>query len=464
MNGPRIGSLFSGYGGLEMGVQMVLGGSTAWHVEFDPAPSRILAHHWPDVPNYVDVTAVDWSTVEPVDVLTGGFPCQDVSLAGRRAGMREGTRSGLWSHFARAIDTLRPGLVVIENVRGLLSAEAGDPHVVTGEMEDGQGPLGDRLDGPVLRALGAVLGDLADLGYDAEWCGLRAADAGAPHGRYRVFIVAHPAGQPWGVGHRDDVFARRGTLGRAPHTGHGGSADAAQFGWQRDRSARAGRAGSEDDDRADENAYIAVGGERRSAAPGQEESGRARTDAGGRGRTPAPNSDGRERDGRERLTERSEERGATPAGAGGRGHVGGSAAEAVADAHRFGRERRGVPADLGRPPRAGKGTRGERQRDGRAADDSGGAPVEWGAFGPAINRWAPVVGRVAPAPTQPDGKGGAHRLASRFVEWMMGLPEGHVTSVGLTRNEELKALGNGVVPQQAALGVRILLERRAVAA
>lgn len=120
----RIGSLFSGYGGLDLGVQHVLGGSIAWHVEFDDAPSAILKHHWPDVPNYGDVTAVDWSAVEPVDVLTGGFPCQDVSLAGLRRGLRDGTRSGLWSEFARAIDVLHPGVVVIENVRGLLSATA----------------------------------------------------------------------------------------------------------------------------------------------------------------------------------------------------------------------------------------------------------------------------------------------------------------------------------------------------
>ena len=186
----KIGSLFSGYGGLDLGVMSVLGGEVAWHVEFDDAPSRILAYHWPDVPNYGDVTKVDWSTVPPVDVLTGGFPCQDVSLAGARAGLKDGTRSGLWSEFARAIDTLRPSLVVIENVRGLLSAAADS------DMEPCPWCVGDNEGEPCLRALGAVLGDLADLGYDARWVGVRAADAGAPHGRFRVFIVANPAGQP----------------------------------------------------------------------------------------------------------------------------------------------------------------------------------------------------------------------------------------------------------------------------
>jgi len=135
---PRIISLFSGYGGLEMGVQSVIGGDVVAHVEFDPAPSRILAHHWPAVPNLGDVTAVDWSALPHGGdvVMTGGFPCQDVSLAGLRRGLKDGTRSGLWSEFARGIDEVRPGLVVIENVRGLLSAAA-DREV---EKSDGWDP------------------------------------------------------------------------------------------------------------------------------------------------------------------------------------------------------------------------------------------------------------------------------------------------------------------------------------
>ena len=84
--------------------------------------------------------------------------------------------------------------------------------------------------------------------------------------------------------------------------------------------------------------------------------------------------------------------------------------------------------------------------------------VNWGRFEPAIRRWEETLGRPAPAPTKPDGKDGAHRLSSAFTEWMMGLPEGWITDVGLTRNEELKACGNGVVPQQAELALRHLLE------
>jgi DNA (cytosine-5)-methyltransferase 1 len=181
----KIGSLFSGYGGLDIAVAEMFDAEVAWHCEWEDAPSKILEANFPGVPNYRDVSKVDWASVEPVDILTGGFPCQDVSLAGRRAGMGEGTRSGLWSEFAKAIDVLRPKWVVIENVRGLLSAKANS------DVEQCAWCMGETGDGePALRALGAVLGELADLGYDAEWRGVRASDAGAPHQRFRVFILA----------------------------------------------------------------------------------------------------------------------------------------------------------------------------------------------------------------------------------------------------------------------------------
>ena len=191
----KIGALFAGYGGLDMAVSQVTGAELAWVCEWDDAPAKILETHYPNVPNYRDVSKVDWSAIEQVDILTGGFPCQDVSLAGARRGLKEGTRSGLWSEFAKAIDVIKPRLVVIENVRGLLSASAG------GELEHCSWCLGDESDESALRALGAVLGDLADLGYDARWQGVRAADAGAPHNRFRVFIVAYPSGGRDGGGY-----------------------------------------------------------------------------------------------------------------------------------------------------------------------------------------------------------------------------------------------------------------------
>ena len=181
----KIGSLFSGYGGLDLAVEHVFGARTAWHAEWEDAPSKVLARHWPGVPNYRDVTTVDWAAVPPVDIITGGFPCQDVSLAGRRAGMTEGTRSNLWGAMRTAVETIRPRFVVAENVRGLLSAKA----YSSSDVESGDRPMG----GPQrrnLRALGRVLGDLADCGYDAQWGCLRASSVGAPHQRERIFILA----------------------------------------------------------------------------------------------------------------------------------------------------------------------------------------------------------------------------------------------------------------------------------
>jgi DNA (cytosine-5)-methyltransferase 1 len=162
---PRIGSMCTGYGGLDTAVVEVLGGSVAWHAEVDPDASKVLAHRYPKVPNLGDITAADWSTVEPVDIVTAGFPCQDISYAGRGAGIQEGNRSGLWHHIADALGVLRPRFVVLENVAAIVARRPG---------------------------LDVVLADLAALGFDAEWTCVRASDVGAPHGRDRWFLVAAP--------------------------------------------------------------------------------------------------------------------------------------------------------------------------------------------------------------------------------------------------------------------------------
>ena len=185
---PTHGSLFSGYGGIDIAVAEAFGARTAWVSDIDPGPCKVLGHRFPGVPNLGDITKIDWADVEPVDILSGGSPCQDLSAAGRRAGMTEGTRSNLWVQMREAIETLQPRLVVWENVMGALSARA------TSELESVEGRVGDGSDGPVLRALGRVLGDLAEIGFDAEWATVRASDVGAPHGRARVFLLAWPSG------------------------------------------------------------------------------------------------------------------------------------------------------------------------------------------------------------------------------------------------------------------------------
>lgn len=164
MSGLRYGSLFSGVGGLDLAVEAVFGATCAWHSEVDPNASKVLAHRWPDVPNHGDITRIDWAGVEPVDILCGGFPCQDISSAGRGAGIKEGTRSGLWYRYADAVRVLRPRFVFVENVSALL-----------------------------VRGLDIVIGDLASLGYVGSWCRVHASDVGAPHKRARIFLLAWPA-------------------------------------------------------------------------------------------------------------------------------------------------------------------------------------------------------------------------------------------------------------------------------
>jgi DNA (cytosine-5)-methyltransferase 1 len=352
----RLGELFAGYGGLGLAVEEVFGAELAWVSEWEPAPSKILAHHWPDVPNYGDVTKIDWAAVEPVDIISGGSPCQDLSLAGKRRGMTEGTRSNLWESMREGIATIKPKYVVWENVRGALSAGA------VSELEQSEGRLGDS-GSPNLRAIGRVLGDLADLGYDAEWRGLRAADVGATHNRFRVFLLA-------ALPDTSSLGLEAGRLPRRPASEIPEPADhqsllshAYNLGYERGWEARGRRPGSSDD------------------------------------------------------------------------------SEPTADA-----------ASVGRPERRSESA-GLQGRSNALV----GSGQDWGEFGPAVHRWERVNG-PAPRPTERTGRDGGYRLSPAFVEWMMGLPAGWVTDVpGVNRNGQLKALGNGVVPQQAMAALRDML-------
>lgn len=157
----EVGSLFSGIGGIEYGFERAGGFKTIWNCETNPYASAILKKHWPSVPNLGNITKVDWTKVRRPDLICGGFPCQDISNAGKRAGIT-GKRSGLWKEYAKAIRILRPRYVFIENVSALLG-----------------------------RGLDVVLADLASCGYDAEWDCIPAQAVGAPHRRDRVFIVAY---------------------------------------------------------------------------------------------------------------------------------------------------------------------------------------------------------------------------------------------------------------------------------
>ena len=194
----RLGSLFSGAGWLDRGIEAAFAAlgvkvRTVWVSDIDPGPVKVLAHRFPDAPNLGDITAIDWPTVEPVDIIAGGSPCQDISSAGRMAGMREGTRSNLWVEMREAIATLQPMFVSWENVYAARSTAA------SSAMESDPRLLGDHPPGkPALRVLGRVLGDLADRGYDTEWICLPASGVGAPHRRLRYFLIAaNTRGQAW---------------------------------------------------------------------------------------------------------------------------------------------------------------------------------------------------------------------------------------------------------------------------
>ena len=153
----RVGSLFSGIGGLDLGLERA-GMTVVWQSEIDPYASRVLAKHWPDVPNLGDITTIDWSTVDHVDLICGGYPCQPFSTASH--GQR--VSPNLWPWFASAVRILRPRVVLLENVAAHLGLGFAD-----------------------------VLGDLATLGFDAEWSALSACALGASHPRRRLFVVAY---------------------------------------------------------------------------------------------------------------------------------------------------------------------------------------------------------------------------------------------------------------------------------
>lgn len=209
-----IGSLFSGVGGLELGLERAGLGPVLWQCEIDPFCRAVLAKNWPHVTRYTDVRALVGSTLPPVQVLCGGFPCQDVSAAGKRAGL-DGERSGLWFEFARLIAETKPRAVVAENVLGLVG-----------------------------RALDTVAGRLSELGYSVDVTRLQASDIGAPHRRERVFIVAYTRGER-GQGERLQPRGQSGQGGAGaprPATGGevGGMAHASGLGLSQPRRERDG--------------------------------------------------------------------------------------------------------------------------------------------------------------------------------------------------------------------------------
>lgn len=503
----RLGSLCSGAGGLDLAVERVFGAETVWHCETDKAASKVLAYRWPGVPNHGDLTVVDWGSVEPVDIVCAGWPCQPWSLAGKRKGAQD--ERAIWPHIADAVRILRPRIVCLENV----------PAVIR---------FGE---------LWRVANDLSRFGYDLRWVCVRASGVGAPHRRERVFIIAYPAGESRRIGDRNDVRAGRdagqqlsdsgrgaatsdaeddgfsgqglpvGVSPQRPESGCGVlpfSADSACDGWDEGRPESAGLVGGFD-------AAVSGAGpvellptptanDFTGADPKKvswENATKSRGEGGASGLAdvaclllPTPTS--RDHKGRNQRDDETCLPGAllpTPNAQDGNG-----GGRFSSDGHQstLPGEVRLLPT-----PNAADGERGpdyaRANRDGSGGDDlitciakthllptpqardSKGVPRDdynqaclpreiiecdsaWGKYEAAVRRWEAVT-RPAPPPTLPGAAGLKRpRLNPAFSEWMMGWPDGWVTGVpGISRNDQLRIIGNGVVPQQAMAALSWLL-------
>ena len=216
----RVGSLFSGIGGFDLGLERTGGFEVVWQVEWDSYCQKVLAKHWPDIPCYGDIHEVGKHNLEKVDVLVGGFPCQPVSVAGKRKGQDDDR--WLWPEFGRIIRELRPRYAIMENVPGLL-----------------------------VRGMGDVLGDLSEFGYDAEWGIVSAKSVGAPHLRKRIFIIGYTNG------HYVDTLTR---VSQGPHSDTSGSGDVADTTGPRSKARRSDAMGTRDRSRRDEILSQGTGG------------------------------------------------------------------------------------------------------------------------------------------------------------------------------------------------------------
>lgn len=464
----KLGELFAGYGGLGMAVEQVFDAELAWYAEFDDAPSKIMEHHWPGVPNHRDVTTVDWSQVEPVDIISGGSPCQDLSAAGRRKGMTEGTRSNLWVSMREAIATIKPTYVVWENVRGAFSAKA------TSEMESCPGCVGadggqtslfcGHLDvySETFTTSGTMRNGVA---YELPTWEHHTAGSGSlssqPGGTlFRTPCAAETAGgprdpnRPGATMRLSDQVREETESGELAPLLPTPMANEAEKAWVGTRESKGQK-------------YLShVIGEQLLPTPeaklgssGPDYARANRKGSGGHDLTtavhllPTPNTmdmlPARDGEAMERQLRRGEGKNASR-----RTSMGNLREDIMLT----------VDPEVFSPkllptPRATDGTKGGPNQRGSSGDlmlPSAVHTPAWGKYEPAIRRWESCRG-AAPAPTELNAKG-KHRLAAAFGEWLMGLDPGHVTDVpGISRNEQLKALGNGVVPQQAVAALRDMI-------
>ena len=313
----KIGSLCTGYGGLDMAVEEHFNAETIWCAEFDKYASKVIEQRF-NIPNYGNIKEIDWSSLEPIDILTAGYPCQPFSHAGYRKGTDD--ERHIFPYIMEAISILRPRWVILENVRG---------HLTLGLKE--------------------VLAGLTSIGYDARWQVVRASDAGAPHQRARLFIVAYPKG--WGSGSESIGVSQE-------------------------------KPGTSCSCEATTNSHSDACEESRRALRG----------------------------------------------------VSGEAGEVI-----YGSDR----AIYGCSDQDASNTNDQHKPHYRQVQELG-------------RRFTPRCEMHMQEP--PDALDQDGRLNAVFVEYMMGLPVGWVTNTGLSRAQQLKMLGNGVVPQQAKLALELSTE------
>ena len=319
----KIGSLCTGYGGLDMAVEAYFGAETVWVSEIDKYASQVIELRL-NKPNLGDLKKIDWANVEPIDILTAGYPCQPFSQAGNRKGTEDARH--IWPNIKQGIGILRPRYVILENVRG---------HLSLGFKE--------------------VLKDLAEIGYDAKWQIVRASDVGAPHRRERLFVVAQPT----------NTNSERSIL----------------------------RESSEEWNQGQSQSQLV------------------------RSREIVANA----------LSQRCEDK------------------LCCTKSNEF---EQSIASDTNNTRRFGNTQESQGRFDTRLASDTNrneqsgnGQTQELGCRFNSRNQM-----RLQRTPNPLDI---TDRLNPQFVEYMMGLPEGWVTDTGLSRTQQLKMLGNGVVPQQA---------------
>jgi DNA (cytosine-5)-methyltransferase 1 len=359
----KIGSLCSGYGGLDMAVEAYFNAETVWMCDNDKYAGIVIKERW-NLPNLGDLKAVDWSTVEPIDILTAGYPCQPFSTAGQRKGEKD--ERHIWPEIKTIISNLQPKFAILENVRG---------HLTLGFKE--------------------VLQDLTEIGYDARWAIVRASDVGAPHQRARLFIIAYPSIQRCESPNK-----------RAGNNSQGKQRSSITF----TRSAFVTNANSDahkEPRRTDRELH-----EKGSGLQRRENQGQTRCKC--RGCCEAlqcTNTDSKRFTlGSDRCTTRRNQG-----------------------------QSQSKPAELG-------------EVDSNANLKQLSSDRQVSQLGWRFDSRLDMSMRSIPNPLV------NAKLNTKFVEYMMGLPEGWVTDLDISRSQQFKILGNGVVPQQAYYALQLLCD------